>query len=700
MDAILQEEDQQSLNGLFLQRLLFLESVASGMSTGSGVAIPSGQSMAKDIRDFMAYLKHVAYNITTFNSSASDCPEGNRKSSQDMLINTLHIIHLHFSASSVGGTNNGIAGKDQNDNSFSFAATSEDSDVNSCLFHLTLDWNWTLLSCIHFLGKRGSATSTMPDFVLFQGHQPTGVICEGEGKMGEIKRVVCLNFMAQLLSLSEERFNAVSTTKTTPSKLLSTSPFQCSCVKELWFLTMSLMELDFWKLLRVHLSSQQKTSDVGVLDKCAGHSVCDIKLLSSHVCSWWLLHGLVSQVNVDAKGAERPLTKCRTVMRLLTEAKLLEQDLIKKTTASQREKLNETELRVIVSAASKTSLMLSGPRFLTMSSFLEFFLKFLNNPFADKRMGATGQVQVLPESLHDWTKKLGCDSSPSTRLDESNSFQLFLDALDDIAEGKRGHSGKLFPKLCGRLKLWLTPVRLRELNDVGWFHFFQLMLTMARGCAAVGKVEHAKWLGFCVQLLKDFDSATESNTRSKVILMGTGVLIVIALSSDVNATPLVETFMNRLNQTIERFFKVSNDATKIACQEAVRVYTDLIQEGLDATRSHQGVLIRHTSLVSPFFAKYLDKCLPSEVDRLAATLGTLAAGMGRYYKESEQRLGWGWTKEQVDMHKEINATHEAMWKNIFPAIEQNLCNNNPTTASCDKLAELCTLLVRPKDLQS
>ncbi len=687
MDVILQEDHQPILNGLFLQRLLLLECLASGQTVSRAVAIPNWQAAAKDMRQFMAYLRHVAY-ITTFNcSEASDCPHEGRKSSQDLLIDTLHTSHLHVSACSVKAANNGVVGKSASDEKFSFASTSEDSDVKSCLFHLTLDWHWTLLSCIHFLGKRSLTTSAMPVFVRFQGNLPAGLVFEDDGKMGEVKRAVCMNIMAELIAFSEESFNASCTSKT-PSKALNTSPFQCSCIKELWFLTMHVMQSNFWKLLRSYIISQNATNS-DLVDNVAGHSVRHIKVLSSHVCSWWLLDGLASQVNIDAKGAEKSVAKA-----LLAEIKFVEQDLIKQTMLAQWEKMNEMELRCIVSLASRTSKLLGGPSLFTMSALLEFFLKSLNNHFADRRVGAAlgiGQVQVLPQSLHAWTKKISQqESGPNKSSDESNSFQLFLDALDDIAISKRDQSGKFYPKLCGRLKLKLTPARLRELNDLGWFHFFQLMLTMARGHMVLGKDEHAKWLTFGVQLLKDMDSVTESNTKSKIILMGVGVLIIHALSSDMNATSLVETFMNRLNLTIQRFIKVPNEATKAACQEAVRVYTDLIQEGLDATRSRPGVLIRHTPLVSSFFAKYLDKCLPSEVDRLAATLVTLVAKMRRYYKETEQRFGL--TNEENDMHKEIEATHDAIWKNIYPAIEQTL-SNNPKTATSNKLAELCTSLV-------
>ncbi len=616
----------------------------------------------------------------------------------DRFLSLLRLIHLHANVKEPDGRLP-CTSVDAWARGNSSSTSCEDSDPACSLFHLALDCRWTVLSAVQYLSQRppaGFSSSSLPLFADFGGWAPPqGIIFEDDGPLGGVRRSLAFQTMVELAGLAAGRFSSLGAERTLEKTLGTSSPFRCHCAREMWLLLILSQQGSFWTLLRALMAQKSKSGGVDD-DSISTESVVECRVKPLHnLCSWWLFATLAELIRLDPKGETKD---GREALPPTSDLRMTEALLLKDSLGGQG---TEITIRSALCLIMKASDSLGSPSLLTLTNLLEHFLKQLNNHFADKEGSSStlgvGQVQVLPLSLPAWILKL-----EKRQQDQAarNSFELFIDLLDRLASLDSGLAKKMQTKLVGRLKVKMTHGKLRQLSDLGWYHFFLVILCIARGCAAFGDSDSlSKWHGFVTELLQNPEVGGDTGKKPHVVAMGLGTVAVHALVAGADLGPVLKVFMKRLDSAIQALIKTDNDATRTACQVTVRVYTDLVQECLSAASKrscpragHQAPLLRHACLVSSFFAKYLDRCLPSEVDRLATALVTLTTKMRRFYKEASHRGAPCRTAEEQEMMADVRSTQEAVWKNIYPSIEQSLCLN-PAVAPSPKLAELCTSLL-------
>ncbi len=554
----------------------------------------------------------------------------------------------------------------------------EDSDPACCLAHLRLDCRWTVFSAAHHLSRRPGAaaaaapTLVVPKFVDFRGLPPIVLNTEEDSTpLGDLKKTLGLQILSELAGACADRFSLLGVSRA-PGKTLSASPFSCECARELWFLVMHSFPEAQWKFAKVLLPTSASHQSAG--DELGGEVASSVPCRMREMprlCAWWLLEALVAMWRLDPRGEERgggsPFD---------SDLRDVEDKLLEATLAGE---MDESELRSVISLLARMSDSLGGPSHPSMLALLEHFLYRLDYAFVDKKNPFTiGQIAVLPKSVPDWATRLHqLDSAGSG----NNSFELFLDLLYKVAE-KAEVSGKkqYFTKLASEIKRKLsTPGILRNLNEHGWFNFFQLALKMAKGSSVIGSTEHLKWMNFVADLLK----GGRSGTKSQMVLMGLAVMARQGFSFEANPSCVLELFMSRVNGTIQTLLWTSNESAK-TCQEAMKVYTDLVEECLavmrdsSVRRGRGGVsepLLCQTCLLSGAFAKYLGRCTSAEMGRLVTVLVTLVSKMRKFYKEERHRGdGVRRTEEEQRTVEGVDAMQKALWENIFPTIQKNLCS--------------------------
>jgi hypothetical protein len=64
--------------------------------------------------------------------------------------------------------------------------------------------------------------------------------------------------------------------------------------------------------------------------------------------------------------------------------------------------------------------------------------------------------------------------------------------LEIHLQGEGVGQKKIFDKFVGRVRSKITPKKLRELNDIGWFHLFSILLVMTK-VSQDPRATAAKW---------------------------------------------------------------------------------------------------------------------------------------------------------------------------------------------------------------
>ncbi len=654
-----------------------------------------------ECREFLAYLRHACHNYLLYRDEAEDVIDGEMPATAETLLSQLRVVNSQVGqlpvASQVRDSRVArqfwLQSKDRDDDDLGEMAPS------AARFHLLLDLRWTLFSASHYLlagasHDRELREAPVPNFCKFSGigSKPSG------GLVG-MKYQVAMQILAELILSAHRRYEDVLVVDKTDfaKRLLSQSPFTCECVRQMWFMMIRVLgdgegqtdSMSFWQILRSLLFAHDSASDRTVEKTDEGEEdplvLVYEKITLPSAFIWWLIDALAEVAHVESRPRAKNLDKFDRAGMMIVERWLL------KDTLSDRasEETLKCALQVLARLSKKW-----GPSLPAFSILWEHFHKLLNSHFHRSRGLPVDQLCKLPATPGLWLDKVEAlirlNDSGRYRHgdgDEENNFQLFLRVLVAYSKapvGSKAVRERFHRNVTGRVKLKMFPRKLCELKELGWYHFFTLVLQMALLEDEEMSTTSTGWL--------DVVDGAKNEELPPVafhsVLKGVGALALLSLRRGQDAAPALNSFMCRLAHCVQqRFSRASDQQARALSQKCMALYSTLFDECLQVQpvlgSSLAGVLV-HDCLVNSRIAKYLRVCEQAEAKRLLSGLNQLVVRLRSFYASAERRFCP--TEEECQEMKKVDATYKALWVNVYPALEQDLLGANGS--NIEELAEL------------
>ena len=100
---------------------------------------------------------------------------------------------------------------------------------------------------------------------------------------------------------------------------------------------------------------------------------------------------------------------------------------------------------------------------------------------------SVGALASIPRSVEAWStalrvtdKNLWSCSAPDLLKENGDPYGIFLFVAEVHLSQCSGERRKLFDKFLGRVRSKITPKKLRELNEVGWYRLQSLLLVCTK----------------------------------------------------------------------------------------------------------------------------------------------------------------------------------------------------------------------------
>ncbi|XP_075221047.1 protein MMS22-like [Lycorma delicatula] len=328
------------------------------------------------------------------------------------------------------------------------------------VFHCHLDLSWFHLTLLLLLEDNHNEVQDNRN-VLFPG---LSSVLNSSQLVGSDVTQFYINFLiSDLVQLAIRRYEQICV-----KNLLNCSPFNCSCVREIWLLLQLLLELrerelrteDFWSVVNKILNS---VLDFENSEPSSIKEVETLKLPDCYTCSnpflfttWFISH-------------LSPLYKYNN-RELKSNYKLLER-ILKEVLKVD---VSETLLQLYIPLIHNLCLNIWEPKSEPIILLWDYFQRRLNNTFY--LPGAPLDKMAIISNT-----PLGLITQVHSRLSgkkAENSYEQFLQLLGLFIK-KTEANPKHWNQLKGRIYSKFPASKILGLNETGLYHFISLFITMA-----------------------------------------------------------------------------------------------------------------------------------------------------------------------------------------------------------------------------
>ncbi|XP_054272985.1 protein MMS22-like [Macrosteles quadrilineatus] len=501
------------------------------------------------------------------------------------------------------------------------------------LYHGLLDVLWLQLTSLYLVERcRKTAADDLPSSQESDASSVT--------QSDSIDRHVTA-IIADLVQLSVLRYE-----KTDVRSLLIRSPFNCSCVAELWVLvtifanklhTRGMCEnfsTSFTKVMDQFLKSGGKREPCGQNCRTLAQAVTHPSTSNPHGFALWLFKHIGTILS--AKEDLKPLA-------MMSNYSLLE-TIVRGLLSSN---VSEAHLRVYLVFLEKILIKYFDPDPKTIIILWEFFLKKLNSTFYVPG-SSIDTIAVMSLSVAGMVKQVKARLLSASSCD--NSFQMFLRIIGLYLQRVSALGQSHWNQIRGRIYSKLSPVKVNSLNETGLNNLVALFLTMAVTADLSDVTKKLQSL-----LVSLPESEMESSTRRLVWMSHLSVGVLLA-ERGLEITPALEPITKCLGQTTE------------VCLH--RTFIDGIKDIMESTNS---LKVDYTALVGPWISKYLSECSSNDSFRLLETLSLLIS--------------------RVKNQPGDNALFQrSLWQHLSLYLRRRVVEDN----SPQQLADLCLQLCLPE----
>ncbi|NXX92775.1 MMS22 protein, partial [Centropus bengalensis] len=541
------------------------------------------------------------------------------------------------------------------------------------LLHLHLDINWLILEVLHLLGEK------MMRQVVYANHF---INRTGENLTStSLFETHCGNLVSALISLSINKY-----IKVRPSEALTSHPYPCSCIKELWILLIQLLDQRnkvfhtecFWSLVNKTLKNifERPSSS----DRTPGSDTTQCKDPLSF--SWWVITHLASLYQFDRNGN-------------LDEKKQKEsnwifvEELLKKSTDAQAGVLEEhlrMHLQCCLTLCRIWDLNLS-----IVTILWDYYSKNLNSCFTVPWLGLKGMASISKTSLSmlELVKTCCCEQQISDLYESSNSYFIFLSVLAWILKKEEGNSGvHPWKQMKGRIYSKFHRRRMQELTEVGLQNFFNLFLMLA----IVAETEDI--VSRVLDLLDFLTPSSITVSQRALIWRGHIAFLLIYVEKNMDVSVLAEKLSNAFREKAKEFLVTKNDfSQKRNLWTLLSTYIDGVQ---DVFETSCYLSLSEEKLLNDGFTMLLPACRVAELSMVLNFLQVVLARLRSVHERVSQGLQPRNTASEAQLPLLAKEHHlavaSALWRNFFPYLKSQRMSQMPPSPQLADTAAGFTLL--------
>lgn len=502
--------------------------------------------------------------------------------------------------------------------------------------HLMLECRWILLTTVYqvdfFNGRIGSDESELS--------------CE-------VKLL-----MYDLVMLSASKF-----LKHNSSNLVHTSPFICTCVKDLWrllylFITkLGEEELEFWTLLSSVLdeiengkSFYKKYDSKRILLR----SSQPISFKNHEIFAIWTVCGIVKLMDKE------------DVMFNKSSYDLLE-NLIRK-----HQKIDQTEekMRIILMIMADVLLNIWQPKSEVLMILWEYYQRKINSPFlivgqspnlmAVSSTTAAAYLEQIRSYQNTQVTKLNYNSS---------SFNIFVYILGHIVERFSNEGQKIqVQKIFSRIYTKFPPTKLQQLNEMGIHNFLRLLITLSVS-------GHVNDIGSKVSdtLLQ---IPMEKPNHQQQIMKGHMTMLILCCENKLNISNYLTKLTNQVNNILQKtntgvsLLKILSESLSLILLKSLNDYDKVLENGEEL-------------LLDSWIIHYFQSSSSAEQDRIYETLTKIIQRVIELVKQPLVCSKVISLKEKlfsllIPYGKQVFGKIESVW---LPEMVANLCLLTSSTKS-------------------
>ncbi|XP_078236423.1 protein MMS22-like isoform X1 [Pogona vitticeps] len=542
------------------------------------------------------------------------------------------------------------------------------------LLHLHLDIHWSVLEILHLLGEK------MPRQTVY-AHRFTNLTGENLTNISLFEEH-SENLLYDLISLSANRY-----TKIRSSEALTSHPYPCICVKELWILLIHMLDHrnkgslteSFWTWLNRILGNAFEKRR-GTEEMSAAESIACNDPLSF---SWWFITHLALLYHVDRNGhvdEQKPVESNWPYV----------EDLLKRSISSQAGVLEE-HLRMHLQCCL-TLTHIWDVNLSTVTILWEHYSKNLNSPFIIPWLGLKGLANInrTPMSMYELVKNCCSNLHTPDMYASSNSYHFFLRILTQIMK-KAVKTNGVHPwkQIKGRIYSKFHQKKMRELTEVGLQNFFYLFLVLA----AIAETEDVA--SRMMELLHCLSPASTSVPQRAVIWKGYFAFILTYIEKNMDVRVLAQQISSAFHEKAKEFLVARNDLSqKQNLWMLLSTYIDGVQEVFETSNC---LNLSEEKLLSDGFSMLLPGCRGAELSTVLTFLQDVLFKLRTVHQHSSQ----GWllfrnTEPKAQLSSVAKEHHlavaRALWRNFFPYVKGQRMSQSPPPPQLADTAAGFTLL--------
>ena len=342
----------------------------------------------------------------------------------------------------------------------------------------------------------------------------------------------------ELMHLANERMRSLemSGSDSVARVMATTSAFDCACVEDLWNLISKILgQIEFLSIYNIANKTDPMPFDTAHAevkpdgdDRANDDDCYFFNLLEENPrfrrTQIWLLFNLCSLLGTSSA-------------ELTSQCYAHAESILKTSIEELDTKYSEDEFKSRLLVAARLGL-LWGPNLAVLSHLWEFIHKKLHQSLKARTI-SLDRLASIPRNVESWSamlkltdKNLGSCSAQDLLKDYSDPYGIFLFVLEVHLAQCSGEKKKLFAKFLGRVRSKITPKKLRELNDIGWFRLHSLLLVCTKVSPDPSDTT-AKWLDM-------FRSIKSSEIKPKQThLLGMAMAAVLLMCKECDAKGVV-----------------------------------------------------------------------------------------------------------------------------------------------------------------
>ncbi|XP_043921666.1 protein MMS22-like [Protopterus annectens] len=543
------------------------------------------------------------------------------------------------------------------------------------LLHLYLDVHWSILEILHLLGDKMTGQIVYAhQFMNLTGENITNV---------SLFESHCTNLIWDLINLAIQKYGKVR-----PSEALTSSPFHCTCIKELWVLLiqildqrnrMSYTEL-FWswisKLLKFVVVSSTETD---------GIQLCNISHCKEPLgFSWWIITHIAMLYKFGRNGTIEEEKEIESNWSFV-------EDLVKQSCDSKSVILEE-QLRMHVHCCLALSDLWNS-NLTTVTQLWEYYSKHLNSSFNIPWLGLKGLMAIrkTPFSMLELVKNCCSNEQYLDLYNTGTSFQIFLHILAlQIKKAKGTHGAHPWKQIKGRVYSKFHQRKMQELTETGLQNFLNLFLVLAD----VAEIEDV--VSRVSELLNLLSPSAISPDQKSLIWRGYFAFLLMYVEKNLDIGVLAENLSKEFQEIAKEFLVTKNDLSrKVTLWKLLSVYIDGVQEVFETSCY---LHLSEEKLLNDGFSLLLPACRESELNFVLSFLQTVLARLRNVHKRSTISPFQGHnitvqTSPSLFLTKERHlAIASALWKNFFVHLKRLRLAQTPPPPQLADTAAGFTLL--------